>query len=123
MSNLKPLVRYGILAGIAMAGASAASAGSWKLDPARCPDLREDRADMRVTHNRADQREDVRDMRVVNCPQSAWAYVPGPKEKLSRKMTYKGPKTVYVGKAGYYRYTPKADGKPPAPVLINVIVR
>ena len=78
-----------IAAGAAFAVVSApAFAGEWRLNPAKCPDLREDyrdraedRRDRRVNRgpldraeDRADRREDRRDERVTVCPASAWDY-------------------------------------------------
>lgn len=69
-----------MVAALAAAGAllgigSAAQAGEWRLDPWRCPDLREDILDARVDYGRADRREDRIDRRYTNCPRSAWVYV------------------------------------------------
>ena len=50
--------------------------GEWVLNPLACADTREDIRDSRVTTNRADRREDRRDQRVVNCPASAYTFVP-----------------------------------------------
>ena len=65
-----------------------ASAGEWRFDAARCPDLVEDRRDRREsrrderrTYSRADRiedrldrRESRRDERVTVCPRSAWVW-------------------------------------------------
>ncbi|MEO0881034.1 MAG: hypothetical protein AAFY22_15145 [Pseudomonadota bacterium] len=65
-----------------------ATAGQWRFDPARCPDLAEDRRDRiesrrdeRIDHgpldrieDRADRRESRRDERVTVCPRSAWVW-------------------------------------------------
>ncbi len=75
------------LAGAACAS-SPASAGVWRFDPARCPDLVEDRLDRaesrldrRVNRgpldrveDRVDRRESRRDERFINCPRSAWVW-------------------------------------------------
>lgn len=50
--------------------------GEWVLNPRLCPDLREDRRDSRVTTSRRDRREDRRDARIVDCPASAYSFVP-----------------------------------------------
>lgn len=50
--------------------------GEWVLDARKCPDLREDRRDSRVTTSRRDLREDRRDARVIDCPASAYTFVP-----------------------------------------------
>lgn len=54
---------------------SNAHAAGWRLNPALCPDLREDVRDSRVTWSRRDLREDFRDRAVTRCPASAWTYV------------------------------------------------
>jgi hypothetical protein len=54
--------------------AGSASAGTWVLDAAACPDLREDWHDSRVVTGRFDRREDFRDRRVIDCPPRAWSY-------------------------------------------------
>lgn len=122
MQPRKPL-RYILLAGLAATAAGAASAGEWKLDPALCPDLREDRIDARVDHGPRDRREDLRDMRQVTCPRSAWVYVPGPGETPPKGLKYAGPLVVHVGRYGYYRAGPRKAGKPVQPALINIIIR
>lgn len=68
-------------AGTLLGLGSVAQAGEWRLDPWRCPDLREDIRDARVDYGRADRREDRRDRRVTNCPASAWVYVPSRYER------------------------------------------
>ncbi len=95
---------------------SSASAGEWRLDPRRCPDLREDIRDSRITWSRRDAREDRRDRRVVNCPARAWVYVPGRFEFLRRRPPHPGAVAVYVGPKGYYR---RHDGRD---VTIKVVV-
>ncbi|MDX1291869.1 MAG: hypothetical protein R3265_03570 [Hyphomonas sp.] len=122
MTRLKPL-RIAGLAALAMMAAGAASAGEWKLDPARCPDLREDRIDRRVDYGRADRREDVRDMRRISCPASAWTYVPAPGERIARKMAYSGPRQIYVGRHGYYHTVAHRHGHAPDLALINIVIR
>ncbi|MEO1042754.1 MAG: hypothetical protein AAFX52_10710 [Pseudomonadota bacterium] len=57
------------------ASSSHAQAAGWRLNPALCPDLREDIRDSRVTWSRRDLREDIRDRSVTNCPASAYTYV------------------------------------------------
>lgn len=124
MTRLKPL-RIAGLAALTLMAAGAASAGEWKLDPARCPDLREDRIDRRVDYGRADRREDVRDMRQVSCPASAWTYVPAPGERVTRKMVYTGPRQIHVGRHGYYHAVAHKHGHGHAPdlALINIVIR
>ena len=123
MPALSP-VRIALLGAPTLAAAGTASAGEWRLDPSRCPDLREDRIDQRVDYGRADRREDIRDMREVNCPASAWTYVPSRGERVTRKMTYTGPKKIYVGHHGYYHRPTPMKGKPqPDIALINIVIR
>lgn len=81
-----------------------AEAGEWRLDPSRCPDLREDRRDARVTWSKRDAREDRRDRRVINCPARAWVYVAGPLEFLRKKPARPAYTSFVVGPHGrYYR--------------------
>ncbi|MEM6913807.1 MAG: hypothetical protein AAF511_07500 [Pseudomonadota bacterium] len=54
---------------------SNAQAAGWRVNPALCPDLREDIRDSRITWSRRDLREDIRDRSVTNCPASAYTYV------------------------------------------------
>jgi len=122
MTIVKPAHLAGLSA-LAISGAGPASAGEWRLDPARCPDLREDRIDQRVHYGRADHREDIRDMRQVSCPASAWTYVPAPGERVARKIAYSGPRQVYVARHGYYQVHAHKHGKHPAPALINIVIR
>ena len=67
---------------------NAEASGRWVLNPAKCPDLvedrldrREDRRDRRIDNgpldrleDRLDARENRRDERVVNCPARAFSY-------------------------------------------------
>ena len=70
------LVRSAIVAlSFGLLGAGAASAGEWRVNANKCPDLQEDRWDRQNDRGRADRREDRRDERVVNCPARAWYYV------------------------------------------------
>ena len=70
------ILRSAVVAmGFGLLGAGAASAGEWRVDANKCPDLREDYRDRQHDHGRADRREDRRDERVVNCPARAWYYV------------------------------------------------
>ena len=102
----------------------AASAGEWRLDPRRCPDLVEDRLDQRITTSRADLREDLRDMRQINCPASAWTYVPAKGEKfVDGPRVYTGPSSVYAGRGGYYQFVSAHKGHASKPALIKVVVR
>ncbi|MEM9233482.1 MAG: hypothetical protein AAGA69_04500, partial [Pseudomonadota bacterium] len=72
----------------------------WRLNPALCPDLREDRRDRAVTTGRRDLREDRRVRRYVNCPARAWTYV-GPRSSKARIIA-PAYTSIYVGRDGYY---------------------
>lgn len=89
MTRFKSLIAVFCLSlGGAACVSGPASAGQWRLDPARCPDLVEDRLDRaesrrdrRVNRGRADRiedrldrRESRRDERVTVCPRSAWVW-------------------------------------------------
>ncbi len=79
-----------VAAGAAMTLLAApAFAGEWRLDPRRCPDLREDRWDRRDdrrdervdygrrdrAEDRYDRREGLRDRSITVCPRSAFVYL------------------------------------------------
>ena len=117
------LSKLTLLAVGGIAFASTASAGTWQLDPRACPDLVEDRLDRRVTTSRADLREDIRDMRQVNCPASAWRYVPSRGEVVKARRIYSGPRVVYVGRSGYYQFRAVPKRRYRQPALINVVIR
>lgn len=72
IKSLTAALALSTLGSVAFAGA--ASADTWVLNAAACPDLREDRHDARITTSRADLREDWEDRRVINCPARAWHY-------------------------------------------------
>ncbi len=76
---MKPVQSIFAAAALALLGSVAvsgsASAGTWYLNAASCPDLREDRRDRRVNEGRWDRREDRRDRRVIECPPRSWTYV------------------------------------------------
>jgi hypothetical protein len=76
MSNMtRNLIRAGAIAvGMMAMTPLTASAGEWRLNPARCPDLREDFHDMQRDHGWRDREEDRHDRRVVQCPARAWTY-------------------------------------------------
>ena len=90
------------------------AAGAWRLNPAKCPDLVEDRRDRREsrrderrTYSRADRREDIRDRResrrdeaVTVCPRSAWEW-----RGAGRASSRPAAVTIYFDDVGYYRYT------------------
>ncbi|RKR03945.1 hypothetical protein [Maricaulis maris] len=89
-----------------VAATGAASAGTWHLNAAACPDLREDRIDARRTDSRFDRREDIRDRSVIECPPRAWSYQP---DRYERDRRYIGiaaqpasPGVVYVARNGAY---------------------
>lgn len=101
----KKLIRGALVAlGFGLLGAGAASAGEWRVNPAKCPDLREDYWDRQYDHGRADRREDRRDERVVNCPARAWYYV---RDRGERRGYYSHPRPreviVYCDGRHYYR--------------------
>jgi hypothetical protein len=105
MSISKNLVRsVAVAVGLATLTPLAASAGVWRVDASRCPDLREDRRDMRRDNGWRDRREDRRDSRVVRCPARAWYYVP---DRYERRSQYRPPRPseVYIYDRGRY-----ADG-------------
>ncbi len=57
----------------------------------RCPDLREDFRDRRVTIGRLDRREDRRDRQVLSCPQSAWDWQPASGHRYGYGYRDRGP--------------------------------
>jgi hypothetical protein len=79
-----------ILGGGLILSAAPAFAGVWRLDSARCHDVREDRRDAResrrderydysrrdVREDRHDRRESRRDRLITVCPRSAFYYAP-----------------------------------------------
>ncbi|MEM0930272.1 MAG: hypothetical protein AAGI89_13375 [Pseudomonadota bacterium] len=95
---------FALFASVLVSQSNAHAAG-WRLNPALCPDLREDIRDSRVTWSRRDLREDRRDRAVTNCPASAWTYVAPAGVRVGAvplRPVYTG---VYVNPRGYsYRY-------------------
>lgn len=103
-------------AGCASAG-QPAYAGEWRLDPARCPDLVEDRRDRQESRrderydrgpldraeDRADRRESRRDESVTVCPRSAWVWNGG-RYRTARPAAA----AIYYDRNArhYYRYGP-----------------
>lgn len=88
--------------------AGAAEAGTWVLNAAACPDLREDRRDRRDYNGWLDRREDTRDSRVIDCPPRAWRYE-GPRwngrygPAYYHNGRYDTPGTVYrAGNGGFF---------------------
>jgi hypothetical protein len=90
--------------GLSLAGVGAAHAGEWRVNPAKCPDLREDRQDRRHNDGWRDRREDRRDERVINCPARAWYYVPSRGERRGYYSSPR-PRDIFVDRRGerYYR--------------------
>ena len=84
---------------MACASAEPAPAHGWRLNPALCPDLREDRRDRAVTYSRRDRREDRRDSRVTSCPARAWTYVGPYPGAAARPPVYS---SIYIGHNGAY---------------------
>ena len=115
----RSIMRPAIIAILLGSTAAVAEAGEWRLNPAACPDLREDRIDRRQTTSRRDLREDFRDMRQIQCPASAWTYVPSKGERKVARRAYAGPTVIYVGKYGYYRAPAHRKA---TPALINIII-
>ena len=117
-------LKFAALAGFAAVAAATASAGEWVLNPAKCPDLIEDRLDRRVTTGPADVREDIRDVRRVECPASAWTYVPSNGERLKAgARVYVGPRAIFVGRYGYYNFPPAPRGKVRRVTAIHIHVK
>lgn len=116
--TLSLIMKAATLGGVALAGAATADAGEWRLNPNLCPDLIEDRIDRSVTTGARDIREDVRDARRVNCPASAWYYVPGPRERVRANIRYTGPRVVFAGRRGFYTYSPRRRAY--RPVRVNI---
>ena len=65
---------FAFLASGALSQANAHHPTGAYLNPALCPDLREDIRDARVTTSYRDLREDRYDRAVTTCPASAWTY-------------------------------------------------
>lgn len=117
--NITSFLKPALLTICVVSTAAIAEAGEWRLNPAACPDLREDRIDRRVTTSRRDLREDIRDMRRVECPASAWTYVPSKGERRVARRAYTGPTVIYAGKRGYYRPHVRHNLRP---ALINIVI-
>lgn len=98
------LIRSAVIAlSFGLLGAGVASAGEWRLNANKCPDLREDYWDRHYNNGRADRREDRRDERVVNCPARAWYYV---RDRGERRGYYshRRPSEVIVYRDGRHFY-------------------
>lgn len=96
-SMTKKMMRAGALALGVITLAPMASAGEWRLNPDRCPDIREDWRDMRRDHGWRDRREDRRDYRVISCPARAWTYVPSRGERWKdRRYRSEYPREIYL---------------------------
>lgn len=90
--------------------------GTWVLDPLACPDIREDIRDSRITTSRADRREDRRDRRLIDCPPSAYRFIPNPGQAPNRPIrTYRGGGASFVGGGQPSFAAPPAYARP-APV-------
>ena len=102
---MKARIKIAAAAILAVAGMAAlpgvASAGTWHVNAASCPDLREDRADAYRNTGRGDVREDIRDRQVISCPAHAWRYVPDRYERIALQRVA-APLTVYRDRAGGY---------------------
>ncbi|MBI1361473.1 MAG: hypothetical protein GC155_14440 [Alphaproteobacteria bacterium] len=92
----KQTLRLAVLAaGIGLFGTAAASAGEWRVNPARCPEVR-------VEHWNHHRYEHV-DHRDIRCPASAWTYVYAPGERHMKRLPPR-PKTVVVYRNGRHFY-------------------
>ncbi len=106
MTPIKTLAAAVVLSTLGSAAfAGSASADTWVLNAAACPDLREDRHDSRVTTGRADFREDYRDRQVINCPPRAWRYEASGWDERLRPARFDNPRfdtpgTVYRARNG-----------------------
>lgn len=123
MKNIAKLISAVGFLSLAALAAPAANAGTWHLNAASCPDLREDRRDSRRHEGRWDRREDRRDQRVINCPPRSWNYVADRYER--RNGAYRGsgarrgtPGVVYTNRRGdYFRI-----GRNGQRIPLNVVV-
>lgn len=109
MPGLKTIAAALALATLGSASfAGVASAETWVLNAAACPDLREDRRDRRHYDGRFDRHEDWRDRQLINCPPHAWRYEPDRWDYRHRPAYYDGgrygtPGTVYRdANGGFY---------------------
>ncbi|WP_420434128.1 hypothetical protein [Hyphobacterium sp.] len=107
MKSFAKLISAAGFFSLAALAAPTAMAGTWHLDAASCPDLREDRRDARYNHGRFDRREDRRDRRVINCPPRSWSYVADRYERRHGLQRGTGarrgtPGTVYTNRAGEF---------------------
>jgi len=92
-----------LAAGLMTLAPASAFAGTWRLNPDRCPDLREDYRDMRRDRGWNDRREDRHDSRVVNCPARAWTYYPSRGERRWERNSYPRQVIVYSNGRVYER--------------------
>ncbi|OYX49816.1 MAG: hypothetical protein B7Y90_06030 [Alphaproteobacteria bacterium 32-64-14] len=93
-NRTKHFMRAGALAlGMTIAAPMTASAGEWRLDPRRCPDLMEDYRDMRRDRGWQNRREDRRDQRVISCPARAWTY---DRDRYERGVPLPYPRKIVV---------------------------
>lgn len=100
---LKTLLAIGTFSLLAACAtdAQAQTAGTWRLNPAKCPDLREDRRDARVVTGRRDLREDRRDRRTINCPARAFTYV-APRGVRVVRTPRPNFSRIYIDRRGHY---------------------
>lgn len=106
----------------ALAVAPAANAGTWHLDARACPDIREDYRDARRWNGRGDRREDIRDMRQINCPARAWTYQPDRYERSHRgnyRVNYSTPGVVYQARFGGYFAVDRYGRRTPVQIVIH----
>ena len=97
MQNMtKKMMRAGALALGAITLAPMASAGEWRLNADRCPDIREDWRDMKRDNGWRDRREDRRDYRLINSPARAWSYVQSRGERWNNRRDRDYPREVYL---------------------------
>lgn len=80
-SMTKKMIRAGAIALGMITLAPMVSAGEWRLNPDRCPDIREDWRD----NGWRDRKEDRRDHHVIQCPARAWTYVPSRGERWDNR--------------------------------------
>ncbi len=108
MSSLTTKLIGAMLGAGMVLGAAPASAGEWRLDRSRCPDIREDRRDAResrrderyddsrrdVREDRYDRRESRRDRAITVCPRSAFYYAPDRYER--RRGDWRAPRLTFA---------------------------
>ena len=109
MTPIKTLAGSAALALLGtLAVSGTASAGTWHLNAASCPDLREDMQDARRFSGFGDRREDYIDRQTIDCPVQSWRYEPDPwdrpHERYGDGARYSTPGLVRVdGNGNFYR--------------------